>query len=410
MGKKRTKKTAFPQFFFSGVAQNARRGRCSPAAAAAAPNRIANPPTRRREMNTICFAEYIWLDGHEPTQGLRSKARIVNVPHEPQVNDFPVWSFDGSSTGQAAGEDSDCLLHPVAIYADPLRQGNHYLVLCEVMYADGSPHASNHRAILRRILAEGGNEIAPWLGFEQEYTLFRNGRPHGFPTVGEARPQGPYYCGAGSENIFGRPLVEEHATACVDAGLQFYGINAEVMPGQWEFQIGYRGFADEPGDALRACDDVWVGRYLLHRLGEQHGLEVSFSNKPVKGDWNGAGMHTNFSTAYTRDPNYGIDAIHAIVNALEKHHTAHISHYGDGLADRLTGLHETCDIHTFKSGIANRGASIRIPQPVALKGFGYLEDRRPGANADPYRVAFCLLSTVCSGRPLIAAADQAVAA
>jgi glutamine synthetase len=266
-----------------------------------------------------------------------------------------------------------------------------------VLNADGTPHASNQRAVVRNIVANGGREIEPWLGFEQEYTLFRDGRPLGFPSRGEARPQGPYYCGAGNENIYGRAVVEAHAKACVAAGLQFYGINAEVMPGQWEFQIGYRGIADEPNEALRACDDVWVGRYLLHRISEQHDVEVSFSNKPAKGDWNGAGMHTNFSTAYTRDPNYGIDAIKVIVSALEGKHQQHIAQYGDGLAERLTGAHETCDIHTFKSGVANRGASIRIPQPVAIKGFGYLEDRRPGANADPYRVAACLLSTVCSG-------------
>lgn len=361
-------------------------------------------------MNTISFAEYIWLDGGDPTQALRSKARMVALPANASVADFPVWSFDGSSTNQAEGKDSDCLLQPVAVYADPLRSGNHFLVLCEVFNPDGTPHPSNRRAALRGILENGGSDVDPWLGFEQEYTLFRNGRPLGFPKTGEAAPQGPYYCGAGNENVFGRPLVEEHAAACVKAGLLFYGINAEVMPGQWEFQIGYRGVEGEPGEALRACDDIWVGRYLLHRLGEKHGIEVSFSNKPAKGDWNGAGMHTNFSTAYTRAPNYGLDAINAIVEALGTRHEHHIGHYGEGLSDRLTGLHETCDIHTFRSGVANRGASIRIPQPVALNGYGYLEDRRPGANADPYRVAACLISTVCGAEPGVSPATRSQAA
>ena len=268
-------------------------------------------------MNNISFAEYIWLDGGNPTQGVRSKARMVELPSNPEASDFPSWSFDGSSTNQAEGDDSDCLLQPVSVYNDPLRNGNHYLVLCEVLNPDGTPHSSNRRAALRKALENGGKELEPWLGFEQEYTLFQHGRPLGFPESGEAAPQGPYYCGAGNANIYGRPLVEEHAAACVQAGLLFYGINAEVMPGQWEFQIGYRGFADESGDALRACDDVWVGRYLLHRIGEKHGIDVSFSNKPAKGDWNGAGMHTNFSTAYTRAPNYGTEAIMAIVEALE---------------------------------------------------------------------------------------------
>ncbi len=345
-------------------------------------------------MKNISFAEYIWLDGTAPTQAVRSKARMVAVPDLPTAAHFPEWSFDGSSTGQADGADSDCLLKPVVVYNDPMREGRHYLVLCEVFNPDGKPHTSNHRAHMRQVLSEVGREQDPWLGFEQEYTLYRNGRPLGFPETGEARPQGPYYCGAGHDNIFGRAMVEEHAAACVAAGLQFYGINAEVMPGQWEFQVGYRGIDGETGDALRACDDVWVGRYLLHRVGERHGIEVSLANKPVKGDWNGAGMHTNFSTRQTRDEQIGLDAVEAIVATLGESHADDIRHYGDRLNERLTGLHETCDINTFRSGVAHRGASIRIPQPVSLKGYGYLEDRRPGANADPYRVGSCLVGAV----------------
>ena len=346
-------------------------------------------------MRNVNLAEYIWLDGNQPTQGIRSKARVVQVPSDPAPADFPVWNFDGSSTEQAAGEDSDCLLKPARVCRDPLRGPGNYLVLCEVQNADGNPHASNYRASLRRVLDAAGPVMAPWVGFEQEYTLYRNGRPLGFPTNGFPGPQGPYYCGVGSDRVFGRELVEAHARACIDAGLLLYGINAEVMPGQWEFQIGYRGLEGEPGDALQVSDHVWLARFLLQRLGEQHDLEVSFDNKPVKGDWNGAGMHTNFSTAYTRDPNYGIDAIRAAVDALAERHEQHIEHYGERLSERLTGQHETCDINTFKSGVAHRGASIRIPQPVALTGYGYLEDRRPGANADPYRVAACLVATVC---------------
>jgi glutamine synthetase len=346
-------------------------------------------------MRNLSFAEYVWLDGSQPVQGIRSKTRVVKVPSAPTVDDFPVWSFDGSSTEQAAGEDSDCLLAPVRVLRDPLRGAGHYLVLCEVLNADASHHATNRRATLRAVLAEIDPDIDPWVGFEQEYTLYRDGRPLGFPSNGFPGPQGPYYCGAGVDRAFGRELVEAHASACLDAGLQIYGLNAEVMPGQWEIQVGYRGLDGEGGDPLVVSDHVWIARWLLHRLGEQHGIEVSFDNKPIKGDWNGAGMHTNFSTAETRDPSSGLDYIEAAIEQLELRHEAHIPHYGDKLHERLTGWHETCDINTFKWGVAHRGASIRIPHPVASKGYGYLEDRRPGANADPYMVAASLIATVC---------------
>ena len=352
-----------------------------------------------QQMNNFGFAEYLWIDGGEPTQSVRSKARVVSVPQNPSADDFPGWSFDGSSTGQADGDDSDCILRPVRVYRDPFRGEGNFLVFCEVDNADGSEHRSNQRAAMRKVVAEAGNGLDPWLGFEQEYTLFRDGRPLGFPKDGFPGSQGPYYCSAGSENAFGRDVVEAHARACIDAGILIYGVNAEVMPGQWEFQVGYRGIEGERCDALRVADDLWVARYLLKRAGERNGTRISFDPKPIKGDWNGAGMHTNFSTAYTRDPNYGIDAINAIVEALESRHAEHIPHYGDGLEERLTGDHETCNINTFASGVAHRGASIRIPQPVAQKGYGYLEDRRPGANSDPYRVGICLISAVIGRRP-----------
>ena len=346
-------------------------------------------------MKGINFAEYIWLDGNQPTQGIRAKSRTVQLPADPTVKDFPAWSFDGSSTSQAEGSDSDCLLEPVRICRDPIRGSGNYLVLCEVLDAEGNPHVSNHRSHLRKVLERADRESQPWLGFEQEYTLYRDGRPLGFPGNGFPGPQGPYYCGVGADRIFGRDVAEKHARACVDAGLMIYGINAEVMPGQWEFQIGYRGFEAESGSALTVSDHLWLARYLLYRVAEHCNVEVSFANKPVKGDWNGAGMHTNFSTASTRNPRTGRSAIESAVEALSMRHDEHIAHYGDRLHERLTGLHETCDINTFKSGVAHRGASIRIPRPVSIKGAGYLEDRRPGANADPYRVAARLIETVC---------------
>ena len=211
--------------------------------------------------NTL-LAEYIWLDGATPTQRLRSKTRVLQADDAASITpeSLPVWSYDGSSTNQADGSASDLLLQPVRVVMDPIRGGVNILVLCEVLGEDGLPHATNQRAELRRLLAEGGAEYEPIVGFEQEYTLFRHGRPLGFPEEGFPAPQGPYYCGVGAEAAFGRALVEAHAQACLDAGLLLYGTNAEVMPGQWEFQMGYRGFAGEGGDPLVVSDHLWLAR------------------------------------------------------------------------------------------------------------------------------------------------------
>ena len=342
------------------------------------------------------YAEYIWLDGASPTQELRSKTRMLHHRDERDLDSFPEWSFDGSSTWQALGRSSDCLLKPVFFAKDPVRDGEHYVVLCEVLNSDGSPHPTNRRSGLTEIMKKGA-EHDPYIGFEQEYTLFTGDLekwPMGWPKSGYPAPQGPFYCGVGAGRVYGRDIVEEHSRACEEAGLNIYGVNAEVMLSQWEFQIGYRG-EDEPSDPLTMSDHLWVARYFLHRIAEKHGVSVSFSNKPIKGDWNGAGMHTNFSTRATRDKDKGLDAINEAVKSLEATHSDHIKNYGQGLEDRLTGLHETCHISEFKSGVSNRGASIRIPVATHQKGCGYLEDRRPGANADPYVVSSQLMEAIC---------------
>lgn len=346
-------------------------------------------------MSSFSYAEYMFIDGAVPTRFIRSKTRMVQVGSNPKPEDFPEWGFDGSSTNQAPGEDSDCLLKPVRVVNDPIRGEGNYLVLCEVLNPDGSIHESNSRAQLREVLEAGAAEQDPWCGFEQEYTFFEGRQPLGWPEHGYPGPQGPYYCGVGADEAYGREIVELHAQACMEAGLMYYGLNAEVMPGQWEFQIGFRGDESEASDVLTIADHTWMARWLLYRIAEDFGITVSIDNKPVKGDWNGAGMHTNFSTKDTRDPSKGKAAIEAATKALSGKHEEHIKLYGHGLADRLTGHHETCDISTFKVGNSDRGCSIRIPAGVTQKGYGYFEDRRPGANADPYLVAARLCTTVC---------------
>lgn len=341
-------------------------------------------------------ATYIWIDGAQPTHTLRSKVRIIEHPTSSIcIQDFPEWGFDGSSTYQAKGHDSDLVLHPVCFVEDPLLAGTNYLVLCEVLNADNTPHATNTRAILREVMKHA-KDAEPWVGFEQEYTLFNGQTPLGWPERGYPAPQGPFYCGVGANEVFGRPLIEAHTQACLDAGIMIYGTNAEVMPGQWEFQIGYRGVAGESPDPITVSDHLWLARWLIYRIGEEFDITVRLHPKPVKGDWNGAGQHANFSTKAMRDPAIGKKTIEDAIEKLRLKHDAHIRLYGYGLAERLTGKHETAPITEFSSGISNRGASIRIPRSVETKGCGYLEDRRPGANADPYEISIALLSTILS--------------
>ena len=321
--------------------------------------------------------EYVWLDGHRPEPNLRSKTKIVNsLPAS--AEDCPEWSFDGSSTEQAEGKSSDCLLQPVRMIPDPDRI-NAFLVMCEVLDSTGAPHPSNTRARF-----EDDEDF--WFGFEQEYTVMKGAKPLGFPEDGYPGPQGPYYCSVGINNCVGRDLIEEHLDLCLEAGIQITGINAEVMKGQWEFQLFGKGKS--------ACDDLWLARYLLYRTAEKYDLKVELHPKPIKGDWNGSGMHSNFSNSDIRDKG-GEDMIKAICEAFGTVHDAHIGEYGSDNDQRLTGLHETQSISKFSFGVSDRGASIRIPIGTAQNGWkGYLEDRRPASNADPYRVAARIVNTV----------------
>jgi len=324
--------------------------------------------------------EYIWLDGYTPEPSLRSKTKVIDS-QPANVGDCPDWAFDGSSTEQAEGSSSDCLLKPVKMIADPQRK-DASLVLCEVLNADGSIHASNGR---------GGFEDDPdlWLGFEQEYTIMQNGKPLGFPADGFPGPQGPYYCSVGTENCVGRDVVEDHLDTCLGAGLSLTGINAEVMKGQWEYQLFAKG-------AKNACDDLWLSRYLLLRNAEQYGVSIELHPKPIKGDWNGSGMHTNFSTTDIREKG-GEEFIIGICEKFESRHADHIAAYGSDNDQRLTGLHETQSIEKFSFAVSDRGASIRIPVGTVQAGWkGYLEDRRPASNADPYKVVNEILTTLRS--------------
>ena len=317
--------------------------------------------------------EYIWLDGYKPEQTLRSKVKVTDEDAPPD------WAFDGSSTQQAEGGNSDCILKPTSEYVGPLSSDK--LVMCEVLSLDKTPHPSNTR---RR--CEGLVTDEWWFGFEQEY-FFTNdkGEPLGWEE-GTPRPQGDYYCGVGSGNVEGREISEEHLEACLVAGIELTGTNAEVALGQWEYQCFGKG--------VKAADDLWVSRYLLYKIAEDFGVGVNIHPKPKTGDWNGSGMHANFSNEEMRTK--GSEQLHnSICEKLGKVHKEGIELYGSDNDMRLTGRHETQSIDQFTYGISDRGASIRIPIYTLEHNWnGYLEDRRPASNADPYRIISHIVSTL----------------
>ena len=294
-----------------------------------------------------------------------------------------MWSFDGSSTLQAEGGSSDCLLKPVAIYPDPART-NGYLVMTEVLNADGTPHVSNGRSTI------DDDDSDFWFGFEQEYFLWdpETKLPLGFPR--DQTPQGQFYCSVGASNAFGREMVEKHIDLCIDAGINIEGVNAEVAAGQWEFQCFAKG-------SKQAGDEMWVARYLLERLGEEYGLSINFHPKPLGAtDWNGSGMHANFSNEMLRTCG-SKETYEKICEAFRPTVEEHIAVYGADNDKRLTGEHETAAITDFSYGISDRGASIRIPLMTVEKNWkGWLEDRRPSSNGDPYKIAAVIIKTVKS--------------
>ena len=335
--------------------------------------------------------DYVWLDGYD-VKNMRMKTRYFNG-YELDMSDLPVWGFDGSSTMQADGVNSDCVLEPVKLYKNPIDpMGMSHIVLCEVMNPDGTPHKSNTRAKMRTIIEDCGGfeKIGKDMkfGIEQEYVFFDNktGRPSGWPDNGFPPPQGRYYCGVGGDVVEHRNLVDEHAEMCNRIGIPVQGTNAEVMLSQWEYQVG-------PANCLDISDHLWAARFILELLAEQHGLYVKLDPKPIVGDWNGSGAHINFSTKFMREDST-MDDIEAICREMGKYSHDMLSVYGKGNEMRLTGNHETAHIGDYSWGVSDRGASIRIPLSTANKGKGYLEDHRPAANIDPYEAVGVIVKCV----------------
>jgi len=335
------------------------------------------------------MAEYVWLDAHQTP---RSKTKVMTA-RPTKVSDCPIWNYDGSSTEQAEGHNSEINIVPCAVFDDPFRGYPHVMVITDAYNAwDDKPAIGNTRAACAEI-HEKYKTLDPWYGIEQEYTLMKPTKvgekpkiPFGFNADGsEPAPQGPYYCSAGTGAAVGRLVADEHLSLCLKAGVKIAGINAEVMPGQWEYQIG-------PCRGMEIGDHMNMARYIMLRISESHGCVVSIEPKPMDGDWNGAGCHTNFSIDSMRKEG-GYEVIKKVCEAFGPVAKEHIAEYGADNEKRLTGEHETCSIDQFKFAVADRGASIRIPRTAEKTGKGYMEDRRPGANCDPYRVTARILKT-----------------
>ena len=321
----------------------------------------------------ITKLEYVWLDGYSPEPNLRSKVKVSDLDSF-RLETLPEWSFDGSSTKQAEGHFSDCILKPVRVYQNPLNKGTFYslLVLCEVMNPDGTPHETSTRAKI------GQEQEDLWFGFEQEYTILKDGRPLGFPTNGYPEPQGKYYCGVGNGQVHGREFVDKHMEYCLKANIDITGTNAEVLLGQWEYQVFSKG-------KLKSGDDLWMSRYILQQMSEDYGFKIEFHPKPVQGDWNGSGLHCNFSNDKMREEG-GEEYFKNVFRAFDVRHQLHIENYGSDNHLRLTGKHETQSIDKFSWGISDRGSSIRVPLATSKEWKGYVEDRRPASNGDPYKI------------------------
>lgn len=346
-------------------------------------------------------AEYLWIG---PKGEIRGKSRTVDIDDETTKNMkrdgllnpelYSEWSYDGSSTEQSDGFDSEIIIRPISVFRDPFRKGANVLVLCDSYRPNGKPTKENTRLWAKSVFEKIVDKV-PWYGIEQEFFLMmpdkENITKESIKPLGwteDANPQGQYYCAVGHNNSFGRSVAEQAYHLALEAGLTCSGMNAEVAPGQWEIQVG-------PCEGLDAGDHLNILRYILQRVGETNGVQINLEPKPVKGDWNGSGCHVNFSTLGMRESDNGKELILEAVHKLEGKHMEHMEVYGEGNRERMSGKHETASYDKFTYGVANRGASIRIPRLVETMGKGYFEDRRPASNMDPYLVTAKIAETCC---------------
>jgi glutamine synthetase len=331
------------------------------------------------------YIEYIWVDGYgEPWS--KTKVIMINCVDELELSDIPIWNYDGSSTNQASSESSEVLIRPQALYKDPFRRrGTNYMVLCDTTTTDGKAHETNNRSVANKLFESHLCE-QPWFGLEQEFFILKQGSILGTKsTAGEYVPQKMHYCGVGAHGSC-RKFVDEVVDNSIYAGLAITGMNAEVETSQWEVQLCETG--------IEACDQLIILRYIMKRTSERYGWDVTFDPKPLL-NANGSGCHVNFSTKRMRSPG-GYDSILHTIQELKSHNTEDMKYYGEKNTLRMTGENETARYDVFSHGVGDRTASVRIPHDTFIKKYGYMEDRRPGANMDPYLVTSILFNRYIS--------------
>lgn len=336
---------------------------------------------------SLVIIEYVWIDG---VQGLRSKTKVMsytNTSTRLSLEDVPEWNFDGSSTQQAQGKYSEVILRPVRLFKDPFRDTyNSYMVLCETYNPDGTPAEANNRHEAKRLFDQK-EETEPWFGLECEFFLMKDAgsyqsntpiatNKHGLQAI-----QGQYYCGVGTKNVFGREVIEEIMQKCIKAGINITGINCEVGPSQWEYQIGIC-------TGIESGDHVWMSKYIAERVSEMHNVQICWHPKPID-NFNGSGCHTNFSTKEMREKD-SMEYLEQVMTKLEAKHDEHMEVYGSDNHLRMTGKHETSSYDKFTWGRGDRTASFRVPTSTCT----YIEDRRPASNIDPYLVTSKIYETV----------------
>ncbi len=326
--------------------------------------------------------EYVWLGGSG--WDFRGKTKVLDTPIT-NVRELSEWNYDGSSTRQAETGKSEILIKPVKLIPDPFRGGHHKIALCETFTPEGDPAPANFRYLARAVFEDEttkGEEV--WFGIEQEYILARASEegpkdlvPLAWSGKKQRVPQGDFYCGVGAGKAISREIAEEHLQKCLAAELNIAGINAEVFPGQWEFQIGICKGID-------VADQLWLARYLLIRVCEKYDVVPMFDPKPFKGDWNGSGCHVNISTNSTRNSINKVEAVELLLNQMKNNFIDDILFFGEKNDERLTGRHETSSLSEFTWSVAGRHTSVRIPTTTSKGETGYFEDRRPAGNMDPY--------------------------